>query len=197
MPPWKADPANGPFVGQQPLSDAEIQLLQRWADEGAAEGDPRDLPPARTWSEGWLLGKPDVVVTLPQPYTLAGGRLRCVPHLRHPDSRRRPRASCAAWSSVPAIRQSCTTRTSASIRTPASRRLDEQDPAPGYDGLIARSAIYPDGHFLGWTPGQVAPLLPKDLAWRLNTAHRPRRRAAHAAERQARGRLAVDRVVLR
>jgi Flp pilus assembly protein TadD len=34
--------------------------------------------------------------------------------------------------------------------------------------LIARSAIYPDGHFLGWTPGQVAPLLPKDLAWRLD-----------------------------
>jgi tetratricopeptide (TPR) repeat protein len=27
--------------------------------------------------------------------------------------------------------------------------------------------VYPDGHFLGWTPGQVAPLLPKGLAWRL------------------------------
>jgi tetratricopeptide (TPR) repeat protein len=27
--------------------------------------------------------------------------------------------------------------------------------------------MYPDGHFLGWTPGQVAPLLPKGLAWRL------------------------------
>ena len=50
--------------------------------------------------------------------------------------------------------------------TPASRRLDAEDPAPGYDGLIARSAIYPDGHFLGWTPGQIAPLLPSDLAWR-------------------------------
>ena len=48
-----------------------------------------------------------------------------------------------------------------------NRRLDDADPGPGYDGLIARSAIYPDGHFLGWTPGQVAPLLPADLAWRL------------------------------
>jgi Flp pilus assembly protein TadD len=52
-------------------------------------------------------------------------------------------------------------------RTRTSRRLDEEDPTPGYDGLIARSATYPDGHFLGWTPGQVAPLLPKGLAWRL------------------------------
>ncbi|PYR86715.1 MAG: hypothetical protein DMG19_12350, partial [Acidobacteria bacterium] len=30
------------------------------------------------------------------------------------------------------------------------------------------SANYPEGHFLGWTPGQVAPLLPKDLGWRLD-----------------------------
>ena len=51
--------------------------------------------------------------------------------------------------------------------TPASRQLDEQDPAPGYDGIIVRSAVYPDGHFLGWTPGQAAPLLPKGLAWNL------------------------------
>jgi tetratricopeptide (TPR) repeat protein len=51
--------------------------------------------------------------------------------------------------------------------TPASRQLDEQDPAPGYDGIILRSAVFPDGHFLGWTPGQAAPLLPKGLAWSL------------------------------
>jgi tetratricopeptide (TPR) repeat protein len=53
-------------------------------------------------------------------------------------------------------------------RTPASRRLDEADPAPGYDGLILHSADYPDGHFLGWTPGQAPPLAPDDLAWRLD-----------------------------
>jgi tetratricopeptide (TPR) repeat protein len=54
--------------------------------------------------------------------------------------------------------------------TTASRLLDEQDPAPGYDGIIVRSAVYPDGHFLGWTPGQAAPLLPKGLAWKLAPA---------------------------
>ncbi len=51
--------------------------------------------------------------------------------------------------------------------TPASRELDEQDAVPGYDGIIVRSAVYPDGHFLGWTPGQAAPLLPPGLAWTL------------------------------
>ena len=33
MPPWKADPGDGPFVGQHPLSDAEIRLIERWAGE--------------------------------------------------------------------------------------------------------------------------------------------------------------------
>jgi tetratricopeptide (TPR) repeat protein len=28
--------------------------------------------------------------------------------------------------------------------------------------------VYPDGHFLGWTPGQIAPLLPKGLSWILH-----------------------------
>ena len=41
--------------------------------------------------------------------------------------------------------------------TSASRQLDASDPSPGYEGLIARSADFPDGHFLGWTPGQLAP----------------------------------------
>jgi tetratricopeptide (TPR) repeat protein len=51
--------------------------------------------------------------------------------------------------------------------TLASRALDEADPAPGYEGVVLHSAEYPDGHFLGWTPGQAAP--PSDeLAWRLN-----------------------------
>ena len=40
-------------------------------------------------------------------------------------------------------------------------------PQPGYDGLLARTAHFPDGHFFGWTPGQLAPPS-DDLAWRLN-----------------------------
>jgi Flp pilus assembly protein TadD len=33
--------------------------------------------------------------------------------------------------------------------------------------LMPRSAEYPDGHFLGWTPGQIAPLVQPELAWTL------------------------------
>ena len=166
MPPWKADPSDGPFVGQHPLTDAEIHLLRQWADEGAPEGDPRDLPPPRTWAEGWQLGTPDVVVTLPRPFTLQsdGTDIFRIFVIQIPTDRLRFVRGLEFRPGNAKVVHHANIRVDA---TPASRRLDEADPAPGYDGVIARSAEYPDGHFLGWTPGQVAPLLPKELAWRL------------------------------
>src|SRR5581483_8535487 len=70
MPPWKADPDDGPFVGQHPLSRAEIAAIQKWVDNGAPEGDTTAPPLQRTWTEGWQLGTPDLVVTIPQPFRL-------------------------------------------------------------------------------------------------------------------------------
>ena len=173
MPPWKADPANGPFIGQHPLSDAEISLFERWVAGGEAEGNPADAPArlreaqaGRLWTEGWQLGAPDLVVTLPEAYSLqAEGtdvfRIFVIP--LPVDRLRFVRGLEFRPGNARVVHH-------ANIRvdtTSASRALDEADPGPGYSGLILRSADYPEGHFLGWTPGQVAPLLPKSLAWRL------------------------------
>src|SRR5262249_39290059 len=48
-----------------------------------------------------------------------------------------------------------------------SRRRDEEDPAPGYEGGFAPTASYPDGHFLGWAPGQQSVPREPQLTWRL------------------------------
>jgi tetratricopeptide (TPR) repeat protein/mono/diheme cytochrome c family protein len=168
MPPWKAEPGyGGDFVGQHPLTAAEIVMIQRWVDQGAVEGDRRDLPSPPSWTEGWQLGQPDLIVTLRDAYTLpAAGtdvfRIFVIP--LPVDVARYVRGVEFRPGNARVVHH-------ANIRidrTPASRQLDEQDPAPGYDGLMARTAVYPDGHFLGWTPGQIAPLLPKTLAWRLD-----------------------------
>jgi hypothetical protein len=48
MPPWLAtgDGTCGDFQDSRWLSDAEVQTITRWVDQGAAEGTPRtDLPP--------------------------------------------------------------------------------------------------------------------------------------------------------
>jgi tetratricopeptide (TPR) repeat protein len=168
MPPWKAEPGyGGDFVGQHPLTSDEIATIEQWVDQGAVEGDPRDLPPPPRWTDGWQLGQPDLVVTLSDAYTLPPGgtdvfRIFVIP--LPVDAARYVRGVEFRPGNARVVHH-------ANIRidrTPTSRQLDEQDPAPGYDGLMARTAEYPDGHFLGWTPGQIAPLLPKNLAWRLD-----------------------------
>jgi Flp pilus assembly protein TadD len=166
MPPWKADPADGPFIGQHPLNEAEIALIDRWVSGSQSEGDPRDLAPQQHWTEGWQLGTPDLVVTLAAPYILdAGGtdvfRIFVIPL---PVDRVRFVRGLEFRPGNAKVVHHANIRID---RTRASRELDDADAGPGYSGLILRSAQYPDGHFLGWTPGQVAPLLPNGLAWRL------------------------------
>src|SRR5208283_2380632 len=45
MPPWLPEPQEFKFADDLRLPDAEINLIQRWVEQGAAEGDAKDLPP--------------------------------------------------------------------------------------------------------------------------------------------------------
>lgn len=167
MPPWKADPAfGGDFIGQPHLTVAEKDLIARWAADGAPEGDPRDLPTPPVFTEGWQIGTPDLIVS-PPVYTLPpeGTDVFRIFVIRLPVTSMKYVRAVEFRPGNPRVVHHANIRIDA---TPASRRFDDADPAPGYEGLIAHSAVYPDGHFLGWTPGQVSPLLPKGLAWRLN-----------------------------
>lgn len=68
MPPWFADPAVGHFSNDRRLTPEEIQTLVSWVDQGAVEGDPKDAPPPLQFTEGWTIGKPDVVYEMPMDY---------------------------------------------------------------------------------------------------------------------------------
>ena len=52
-------------------------------------------------------------------------------------------------------------------RTRFSRQWDEREAGPGYHGGGSRDALFPDGHFLGWTPGQSPRISPPGMSWRL------------------------------
>lgn len=166
MPPWKSEPGFGEFIDHKYLTANQIEVLGDWAVEGAPEGNPLETPRPPTWSSGWQHGQPDLVVRWPEPFTVRaeGPDFSRTFVLSLPvDAVKYVRGFQFAPGSTRVIHH-------ANIRidrTAASRHLDEADPAPGYQGLLLNSAVYPDGHFLGWTPGQVAPLLPPELAWRL------------------------------
>jgi len=68
MPPWLADPAHGRFSNDRRLSGDEIATIVAWADNGAPEGNPKDLPPPPRYEPGWAIGKPDVVFDMGQEF---------------------------------------------------------------------------------------------------------------------------------
>jgi hypothetical protein len=70
MPPWHADPHVGRWVNDPRLTQAQIDTIVAWVDGGAKEGDPKELPPAPQFVEGWRIGKPDVIVSIPDEYTV-------------------------------------------------------------------------------------------------------------------------------
>jgi hypothetical protein len=70
MPPWHIDKTVGiqKFANDISLSDEQIATIVRWVDEGAIQGDPKDIPPPKEWPDyrGWQLaqqfGQPDLVL---------------------------------------------------------------------------------------------------------------------------------------
>lgn len=70
MPPWKAEHGYGEFANERRLTDAQIATLKQWAEAGAPEGDPKTAPPIPQYTDGWQLGKPDMIITMPKPYTI-------------------------------------------------------------------------------------------------------------------------------
>ena len=66
MPPWHADPRHGHFANDRSLTVRERATLLAWVEQGTPPGDLTRLPPPRSFSEEWSIGKPDVVFEIPQ-----------------------------------------------------------------------------------------------------------------------------------
>jgi hypothetical protein len=68
MPPWYVEKNIGiqQFHNDPSLSDEELATLARWADTGAARGNPADMPAAKTYADRqfWAIGTPDLIVKM-------------------------------------------------------------------------------------------------------------------------------------
>ena len=62
------------FKNDTGLSDIQVAKIAKWADTGALEGNPADLPPAiaLTDTSKWTLGEPDLIVSTPEVTMKAG-----------------------------------------------------------------------------------------------------------------------------
>jgi mono/diheme cytochrome c family protein len=71
MPPWSPDPAYGEFTNDHRLAQKDIDTIAAWVDQGAKEGNPKDLPKTPEFvTGGWEIGKPDVVLQMAEEHTV-------------------------------------------------------------------------------------------------------------------------------
>lgn len=70
MPPWHADAQHGKFLNDRRLSDRDKDILLRWVDAGVPQGEPKDLPSAPKFTDGWEIGQPDAVFSMPKAYNV-------------------------------------------------------------------------------------------------------------------------------
>ncbi len=70
MPPWHSTDAHGTFSNDRRLSDADKATLVKWASNGAPQGNPKDLPPAPQFTDGWEIGKPDMVLSMEKTFNV-------------------------------------------------------------------------------------------------------------------------------
>jgi Flp pilus assembly protein TadD/mono/diheme cytochrome c family protein len=169
MPPWLPEPQELKFADELRLSDAEIDLIRRWAEQDAVEGNPSDLPPPPKFVEGWRLGEPDLVLNAEKPLTLP------------------PQGTDTYWNFIFTVPIKETRWVKAVEIRPgdkryvhhanilldraASSRQREAEPGTGFGGMEIRleSQVFdPDSHLLFWKPGTVPYVEPDGMALRLD-----------------------------
>ncbi len=72
MPPWPADANYTHFVGERTLSDEELELIKRWVENGAPQGDETKIPAAPVFYTGSAFRKPDTVIKFKEPVPIKG-----------------------------------------------------------------------------------------------------------------------------
>lgn len=162
MPPWKADVEYSHFKDVRTLSDAEIKTLVDWASGGAPRGDSKEEPAAPKFTEGWQLGEPDLILKMPESFTVhAEGKdiYRCfvipIPIEQH--------KMVSAVEFRPGNRSVVHHALFFLDGLGQGKLKDRMDGGPGFESF-GGPGIIPTGGLGGWAPGMSPRNLPDGTA---------------------------------
>jgi Tfp pilus assembly protein PilF/mono/diheme cytochrome c family protein len=169
MPPWLPETDDPKFADDLRLSAEQIAVLKAWVEQGAAEGDPSDLPAKPRFVEGWQLGKPDVIVKATEPFELPAGGSDTYWNFVFRSPVDRPR-----WLKAIEIRpgdKRLVHHANVLVDRGRTARLQEKQPGSGFGGMeltIESEVFDPDSHFLFWKPGSAPYVEPDGMAIHLD-----------------------------
>lgn len=162
MPPWKPKANFGRFLHEQRLTDDDIELIRRWASNGAPLGEPADLPPRPEFSAGWQLGEPDLILELPQAFEVPADGPDIYQHFVLPTGLTR-QGLISAFEFQPGDPTVVHHAWLYFDTSGKARELDAETPEPGYPRFGGPGFI-PAGNLGGWGPGGAPRQLPKGMA---------------------------------
>ena len=169
MPPWLPEPQPLKFADELRLADSEIELIQRWVEQGAVEGDARELPAAPKFVEGWRLGKPDLILTATKPLVLPPQGTDTYWNFIFPVPIQETR-----WVKAVEIRpgdKRYVHHANILVDREGASRKREAEPGAGFGGMEIRieSRVFdPDSHLLFWKPGTIPYVESEGMALRLD-----------------------------
>ena len=161
MPPWKASSGPHAFANDPTLTWAEREAIVRWVRRGAPEGKTSDAPAAKTFSSGWELGSPDVVLKAPRfsPDFSKGDVYQCFVLPTNLDR--------DEWVSAVEVRPGNASMMHHALlyveEGASSLKLDEAAPGPGYPCFGGPRAVVTDS-FGEWAPGMQPRRYPPGVA---------------------------------
>jgi len=166
MPPWMPEPGPHRFLDERRLSDADLKTLADWVDAGAPEGDARDLPSLPKFADGWQLGEPDLVVEMPESFTVPADG----PDIYQAFVIPLPVETLKWVKAVefrPGTRRVVHHATLLLDTSGEMRQRDEREAGPGFltqAGLDLITLQQGGGQFGSWTPGATPRFLPAGVA---------------------------------
>ncbi len=177
MPPWRPVPGHGDFVDERILDGGELDLIARWVDAGAPEGDPADLPEPLVFNDQWTLGEPDLVLDtgvdyMPDPNSDDDYRCFSIP------TELTEGRSIGAVEVRPGNREIAHHVILFADPTGASAGLSANDGQPGYTcfgdgGFEFGGSFFTEAAVLGgWAPGNRPQVLPEGSGYNLRAGSR-------------------------
>lgn len=165
MPPWKPT-QYARYADERGLSENEIQMLAEWAADGAPQGDPNKTPPLPVFPQGSQLGIPDIVLSMPEEFTVKADykdeyRNFVIPFSFSTDKNI---AAVEFRPGNPAVVHHVLMWIDT---TGKARKMDAADPLPGYSGFggagFDEAIVLP----AAWVPGAVPRFFPDKMGVRI------------------------------
>lgn len=166
MPPWHAAHGYGEFADERRLTDEQIAVIGEWVKRGMPRGDATQMPKVPEFTDGWQLGKPDLILEMPVGYEVPADGPDIYRNFVLPTGLAEDKW-VRAVEFRPSARKAVHHALFSYIRGGAVQTLADSGGQPGFRGGMPVALVpgfAPAGELGGWAVGTTPRFLPEGLA---------------------------------